>query len=201
MLLHIGDKHISSWSLRPWILLKMADIPFAEEVHAFLPDRTTQRRLWRAFSPTAQVPVLHDGELVIWDSLAICLYLGERYPQLWPDDRAARAWAYAASAEMHAGFTALRSQCGFTVRPAAPITAPDAALAADLDRLNTLWTEGLGRFGGDYLAGGRFTVPDAFYVPVVLRLHHYGLAGRLDPAARDYLARILALPAVQAWCA
>ena len=77
----------------------------------------------------------------------------------------------------------------------------DAALAADLDRLNTLWTEGLGRFGGDYLAGGRFTVPDAFYVPVVLRLHHYGLAGRLAPAARDYLARILALPAVQAWCA
>ena len=201
MLLHIGDKHISSWSLRPWILLKMADIPFAEEVHAFLPDRTTQRRLWRAFSPTAQVPVLHDGELVIWDSLAICLYLGERYPQLWPDDRAARAWAYAASAEMHAGFTALRSQCGFTVRPAAPITAPDAALAADLDRLNTLWTEGLGRFGGDYLAGGRFTVPDAFYVPVVLRLHHYGLAGRLAPAVRDYLAHILALPALQAWCA
>lgn len=201
MLLHIGDKHISSWSLRPWILLKMADIPFAEEVHAFLPDRTTQRRLWRAFSPTAQVPVLHDGELVIWDSLAICLYLGERYPQLWPDDRAARAWAYAASAEMHAGFTALRSQCGFTVHPAAPITAPDAALAADLDRLNTLWAEGLGRFGGDYLAGGRFTVPDAFYVPVVLRLHHYGLAGHLSSAAQDYLARILALPALQAWCA
>ena len=201
MLLHIGDKHISSWSLRPWILLKMADIPFTEEVHAFLPDRAAQRRLWRAFSPTAQVPVLHDGDLLIWDSLAICLYLGERYPQIWPDERAARAWAYAASAEMHAGFTALRSQCNFTVRPAAPITVPDTVLAADLDRLNTLWTEGLTRFGGDYLAGGRFTVADAFYAPVVLRLHHYGLADRLSPAARNYLARILALPALQAWCA
>ena len=201
MLLHIGDKHISSWSLRPWILLKMADIPFTEEVHAFLPDRAAQRRLWRAFSPTAQVPVLHDGDLLIWDSLAICLYLGERYPQIWPDERAARAWAYAASAEMHAGFTALRSQCNFTVRPAAPITVPDAVLAADLDRLNTLWSEGLTRFGGDYLAGGRFTVADAFYAPVVLRLHHYALADRLSPAARNYLARILALPALQAWCA
>lgn len=201
MLLHIGDKHISSWSLRPWILLKMADIPFTEEVHAFLPDRAAQRRIWRAFSPTAQVPVLHDGDLLIWDSLAICLYLGERYPQIWPDERAARAWVYAASAEMHAGFTASRSQCNFTVRPAAPITVPDAVLAADLDRLNTLWTEGLTRFGGDYLAGGRFTVADAFYAPVVLRLHHYALADRLSPAARDYLARILALPALQAWCA
>ena len=201
MLLHIGDKHISSWSLRPWILLKMADIPFTEEVHAFLSDRAAQRRIWREFSPTAQVPTLYDSDLVIWDSLAICLYLGERYPQIWPDDRAARAWSYAVSAEMHAGFPALRTQCNFTVRPAAPITAPDAALTAELERLNALWTEGLTRFGGDYLAGGRFTVADAFYAPVVLRLHHYALAGHLSSAAQDYLARILALPALQAWCA
>ena len=82
MLLHIGDKHISSWSLRPWILLKMADIPFTEEVHAFLSDCAAQRRIWREFSPTAQVPTLYDGDLVIWDSLAICLYLNERYPQI-----------------------------------------------------------------------------------------------------------------------
>ena len=111
MILHIGDKKISSWSMRAWLALKAAGAVFEEREHVFLDDWDEQRRQWGKFSPTAQVPVLIDGETCIWDSLAICLYIGGRFPEVWADDAAARAWSYSAAAEMHAGFTVLRSRC------------------------------------------------------------------------------------------
>ena len=125
MILHIADKKQSSWSLRPWLLLRMAGVPFDEQEHAFMEDKAAQRAAWRSVSPTSKLPVLHDNGLIIWDSLAICLYLAERYPQMLPENAAARAWSYCAAAEMHAGFTELRMQCPFRITPAEqPITAP-----------------------------------------------------------------------------
>ena len=118
--LHIGSKHISSWSLRPWLLMKVLLIPFAETVHHFIADKAEQRRRWRAFSPNSQVPALDDGGRTVWDSLTIAEYLAERHPQVWPQDAAARAWARCAAAEMHSGFPVLRTVCNFTLEPAAP---------------------------------------------------------------------------------
>lgn len=199
MILHIADKDKSSWSLRGWLLLKLSGQPFAEVVHSFLPDREQQWREWRAFSPTAQVPVLEDGQVRVWDSLGIALYLGERCPHIWPRDVAARAWSYAAVAEMHAGFAALRGQCPFRLSSAPAPAVPDAAMQADLARLDELWTQGLQSFGGPWLAGRGWTAADAFYAPVVLRLLHYGLLAQLGPVAQDYAARMANEPWLREW--
>lgn len=196
--LHIGSKHISSWSLRPWLLMKVLRIPFAETVHHFTADKAEQRRQWRAFSPNSQVPALDDGGRTVWDSLAIAEYLAERHPQVWPQDAAARAWARCAAAEMHSGFPVLRTVCNFTLEPAAP-PAITPGLQRELARLDALWNEGLERFGGGFLAGADFCAADAFYAPVVLRLHHYGLAGHLNGEAARYAERILALPELRQW--
>lgn len=197
MLLHIGDHRSSSWSMRPWLLMKMADIPFEVQEHEFLDDLTLQREQWRIFSPTSKVPVLQDGALCIWDSLAICLYIAERYPQAWPSDVAARAWAYSATAEMHSGFAVLRHECPFRITPAN--VDMHAELATDLYRINALCLQGLQSFGGDYLAGRDFGVVDAFYAPVVFRIHYYGLEDYVEPDIRCYIDRMMALPAVQEW--
>ena len=197
LLLHIDSGRDSSWSLRPWLMMKMAGIPFAVCEHDFLDDVAEQRRQWRAFSPTAKIPVLEDGAVRVWDSLAICLYLAECHPQLWPDDATARAWAYAAVADMHAGFAALRSRCPFPLQ--APAVTVDAELGAEVARLDELWQQGLQAFGGSYLAGSRFTLADAFYAPVVLRLQHYGLAGGMSTASQDYMAWIHNLPTLREW--
>ncbi|MGF6148444.1 glutathione S-transferase [Kingella potus] len=196
--LHIGSKHISSWSLRPWLLMKVLRIPFAEALHHFIGDKTEQRRQWRAFSPSAQVPALANGGETVWDSLAIAEYLAERHPQVWPQDAAARAWARCAAAEMHSGFPVLRTVCNFTLQAAEP-PCDTPGLQRELARLDALWNEGLERFGGGFLAGGGFCAADAFYAPVVLRLRCYGLAGRLNGAAAQYAERISALPELQQW--
>lgn len=197
MLLHTADHRYSSWSMRPWLLMKMAGIPFEVREHEFLDDIARQREQWRGFSPTSQVPVLQDGALCIWDSLAICLYIAERYPQAWPEDAAARAWAYAATAEMHSGFAVLRRDCPFRVTPASVVMHPD--LMTDIRRINELWLQGLRNFSGDYLAGRDFGVVDAFYAPVVFRIRYYGLDDHVDSEVQRYIDRMMALPAVQEW--
>ena len=191
----IGNKNYSSWSLRPWLLLKALDIPFAERLEPFIAHGSHDA--FRAFSPTGRVPLLLDGEIKVWDSLAIAEYVAESHPQIWPADKAARAFARAISAEMHAGFATLRNVCGMNCGLRIRLHAVTPALQADLDRIDEIWCEGLSRFGGPFLAGASFTAADAFYAPVALRLQTYGLT--LSPPAAAYAARLLALPAMQDW--
>ncbi|WGS83979.1 glutathione S-transferase family protein [Methylomonas sp. UP202] len=195
--LYIANKNYSSWSLRPWVLMRELGIPFVEKLVPFA--ETDQPNPFRSFSPTGKVPCLIDGETVVWDSLAITEYLAERSPAVWPADAASRTWARCAAAEMHSGLQTLREcctmNCGLRIRTA----SPSHALAKDLARLNELWLDGLTRFGGPYLAGPAFTAVDAFFAPVAFRVQTYGL--ELAPACRAYADRLLALPAMQDWYA
>ena len=193
--LYIGNKNYSSWSLRPWVLLTVLGIPFDERLVPFEGGGTWER--FREFSPTGLVPCLHDGDIVVWESLGIVEHIAEAYPGVWPTGPAERAWARSAAAEMHAGFGALRNECPMTVGMRVRLHAISAELDADLARLAELWQEGLGRFGGPFLAGSDFTAADAFYAPMAFRLQTYGLA--LPSEAGIYAERILKLPAMEAW--
>jgi len=195
--LHIANKNYSSWSLRPWLLLTELGLPFREQMHPFAPGSNWVA--FRAFSPNGKVPCLHDGDVVVWDSLAIVEYLAERHPAVWPSDPAARAWARCATAEMHAGFPALRQQCSMSCGLRVRLQQPSPALAADVARIDELWSEGLRRFGGPFLAGERFGAVDAFYAPVLFRAQTYGLA--LGEASSAYAQRMLARPSMQRWYA
>jgi glutathione S-transferase len=194
--LHIANKNYSSWSLRPWVLMKELGIDFEEELHAFAEHGSSYPEFSK-FSPSGLVPVLTDGAIAVWDSLGITEYLADRHPSVWPADAAAKAWARSAAAEMHSGFSALRSictmNCGIRVQLA---SVPDD-LRSDIARLEALWTEGLDRFGGPFLAGRDFTAADAFYCPVAFRAQTYGLSFGPKPAA--YLERLRALPAMRDW--
>ena len=195
--LFIANKNYSSWSLRPWVLMRELSIPFTETLVPFgnVPG-------WPAVadvSPSGRVPCLRDGQLRVWDSLAIVEYLAERHGHVWPSDAAARAWARSAAAEMHSGFFELRGQCGMNCGIRARLGAIAAPLALELERLNALWLAGLERFGGPFLAGPRFTAVDAFYAPVAFRVQTYGL--KLKPAAMQYVARLLELESMQEWYA
>jgi glutathione S-transferase len=194
--LHIGNKNYSSWSLRPWVLMQTLGIPFEERLHVFPADRPSYPD-FKAFSPTGLVPVLEDDALRIWDTMAITGHLAETHSGVWPADLPARAWARSAAAEMHGGFSALRSQCGKNVGNRCKTPGIDAALRRDLDRLDELWGEGLVRFGGPFLAGAAFTAADAFFCPVAFRVQTYSLP--LTPRSRDYVDRLLALSAMQEW--
>ena len=193
--LHIANKNYSSWSLRPWALLRSLQIPFREQMHFFEPGPND--RAFRQFSPSARVPCLHDGATVVWDSLAIVEYLAERHAGVWPADPLARAWARCACAEMHAGFAQLRGQCSMSVGVRIRLHAPTDALEADLRRLEDMWSDGLGRFAGPWLAGPAFTAVDAYFAPVAFRVQSYGL--QLQDAGRSYVERLLAHPALRAW--
>ena len=195
--LHIGNKNYSSWSLRPWLLLTELGLPFREHMHPFAPG--SNWAAFRAFSPNGKVPCLHDGDAVVWDSLAIVEYLAERHPAVWPSDPAARAWARCAAAEMHGGFPALRQQCSMSCGLRVRLHQPSPALAADIARIDELWSEGLRRFGGPFLAGEQVGAVDAFYAPVVFRVQTYGLA--LGEASSAYVQRMLARPSMQRWYA
>lgn len=190
-----ANRNYSSWSLRPWVLMKALGIEFTDRLEPF--SKPVNYEEFRSFSPTGQVPVLIDGGRAVWDSLGIVLYLAERHPQLWPADETARAWAYSAVCEMHAGFSTLRNDCtmnvGVRVRPR-PMSA---ALRKDVARIAELWEEGLSRFGGPFLAGAAFTAADAFYAPVVFRVRTYGL--EVGPLGAAWAGRMLALPAMQQW--
>lgn len=196
----IGNKNYSSWSLRPWLLLRQAGIPFDEvRIPLYAPGSTEALAAW---SPSGKVPALHDGDLRVWDSLAICEYLNERFPdkQLWPADAAARAVARSVSAEMHAGFSALREHMSMNIRARRPGQGRTPECLADVARILAIWTECRARFGGggNFLFG-RFCIADAMYAPVVLRFQTYGVA--LEGAARDYADAVRALPALREWVA
>jgi glutathione S-transferase len=143
------------------------------------------------------VPCLHDGDNVVWDSLAITEYVAERHPRVWPADARARAWARSAAAEMHSGFGELRSRCPMNCGIRLKLHEIGAALARDIDRVQELWNEGLQQFGGPFLAGDAFTAVDAFYAPVTFRIQSYQLP--VDAAASAYVQRIQALPAMRRW--
>lgn len=192
MILHIANKNYSSWSLRPWVLLTALEIPFEEHFHWFDDP-------FEGFSPTAQVPCLVDGDITVWDSLGIAEYVAESFPRVWPEDRAARAFARSAAAEMHSAFSALRTQCSMNCGVRIELHAITDALAKDVARLDSLWSEGLERFGGPFLAGSQFTAVDAFFAPVAFRMQTYGLT--LSAPCLAYAERLRALPAMEAWYA
>jgi glutathione S-transferase len=195
--LYIANKNYSSWSLRPWALMRELGIPFREHLVRF--DDQAAWRDYRKVAPNGKVPCLVDGGTVVWDSLAIAEYLAERHRGVWPADGIARAWARSASAEMHSGFGELRNRCSMTCGLRVRLREKTAALESELRRLETLWNDGLRRFGGPFLAGGAFTAVDAFYAPVAFRIRTYGL--ELDADAAAYAARLLEQRALREWYA
>jgi glutathione S-transferase len=206
--LYIGNKNYSSWSMRPWVLLRQAGIPFEEvkvRFDSFDADSDFKRVIGR-INPVGKVPVLTEGDLAIWDTLAIAEYLAESFPEkhLWPRDRARRARARSVCAEMHAGFTALRSHCGMNIEAdladvGARLWREQAAVRADVQRITQMWRELLAESGGQDMLFGEFSIADAYFAPVCTRLKTYALPVPEDIAA--YVARVHALPGVQAWVA
>lgn len=192
----IGDKNLSSWSLRPWLALKVAGLPFAE-VAVRLGQADTDAAI-RRYSPSGKLPCLIDGDLVIWESLAICEYAAELAPALWPGERAARAEARSISAEMHAGFTALRQNMPMNVCAQRPGAGRTPECAADIARIAALWESCRARFaGGGHFLFGAFSIADAMFAPVVWRFNTYAVD--LPPRAAEWLQTMLALPAMQEW--
>jgi glutathione S-transferase len=193
--LHIANKNYSSWSLRPWVLMKELGLGFEECMRPFEADDNFEK--FRAFSPTGKVPCLVDGDTTIWDSLAITEYLAERHEHVWPGDAGARVYARCVAAEMHSGFDALRSTCPMNCAIEVAVDSLPPRLQRDQDRIDELWTEGLMRFGGEFLAGAAFTAADAFFCPVAFRVRSYRLP--LSGAALAYSERLLALPSMIDW--
>jgi glutathione S-transferase len=193
--LFIANKVYSSWSLRPWVLMKQLLMKFDEEVVPF--GEGSNWAAYRQFSPTGKVPCLHTPQGAVWDSLAIAEYLAEKNHRVWPNDTMARAWARCAAAEMHSGFATLRSQCPMNCAIEVKLDQISSSLQADLNRLQEVWREGLSRFGGPFLAGSEFTAVDAFFCPVAFRVQTYGLP--LDDVSLAYVQRLLSLPAMQLW--
>lgn len=195
----IGDMNLSSWSLRPWLALRATGYPFRERKIRL--DRADTKEKLRAASPTARVPVLVDGDLVIWESLAICEALAEWFPaaQLWPAEAGARAYARSVAYEMHGGFVDLRRGMPMNLR-ARISREVTPAVQADIERIAGLWRGCRERFGGagEYLFGG-FTIADCMYAPVVTRLRTYGV--KLDAVGEAYCAAMLARPDMRAWYA
>jgi glutathione S-transferase len=193
--------------MRPWVLLRQAGIPFEEKLVRFDAfDAGSQfKQALAGLTPTGKVPVLQDDALVIWDTLAIAEYLAEQFPekQLWPKDKAARARARSVCAEMHAGFSALRSHCTMNIEASLPDTGAliwrdQPAVRADVERLVTMWSELLQAHGGPLLFGS-FTIVDAYFAPICMRLKTYALP--VPPAISAYVERVAALPGVAAWIA
>jgi len=200
MALHltIGNKNYSSWSLRPWIALKVAGIPFEETVIPIHYPGSKEKFLAR--SPAGKVPILQDGAVTVWESLAILEYVAETHPELWPRDRAARAHARAIASEMHAGFVPLRRQCPMNMWRPVKKLALSAETAANVSRIDAMWSDCRARFGagGPFLFGA-FCAADAMYAPVVSRFHTYAV--EVGAASAAYMQAVMALPAWQEWYA
>lgn len=203
--LYIGNKNYSSWSMRPWVLLKQAGIAFEEvkvPFDSFDPGSTFKRTLGPV-TPAGKVPVLVDDRFAVWDTLAIAEYLAEKFPDkhLWPRDAQARARARSICAEMHSGFAALRGSCSMNIEATLPQIGQiawrdNAALRADVQRLVSLWSELLAQHGGPLLFGG-FTIADGYFAPACTRIRTYALPVPESIAA--YVERVYALPGVKAW--
>ena len=207
--LYIGNKNYSSWSMRPWVLLTQAGIPFEEVMvrfDSFEADSKFKKNI-SAVSPTGKVPALVDtsvsGDLKIWDTLAIAEYAAEQFPEknLWPKDKAARAIARSVCAEMHAGFTGLRGNCPMNIEASLPdigqlVWRDKPAVQVDVKRIVELWTELLLKYKGPMLFG-EFSAADAYFAPVCMRFNTYQLP--LPQNIIDYVGRVINLPAVQAW--
>ena len=195
----IGNKNYSSWSMRPWLALKAANIAF-EEVMIPLYNGAEDKARLLGFTPSGKVPVLVDGDVTVWDSLAIIEYAAERFPdaKLWPEDRARRAHARAISAEMHSGFMALRNECGMNLHRPVQAKAPSADAEANIARIQQIWADCQTRYGhvGPYLFGD-FSGADAMYAPVVQRFLTYAI--ELAPASRAYVETMQAVPAFRQW--
>ena len=189
-----ANRNYSSWSLRPWVLMKGLDIAFTDRIEPFLKPANYDE--FRAFSPTGQVPALIDGARTVWDSLGIALYLADRHDGVWPRDEAARAFAQCVVAEMHGGFAALRGDCTMNVGVRVKPKPMSAALARDVARLREIFEEGLSRFGGPWLAGAEFSAADAFYAPVAFRIRTYGLD---VGGGQGWVDRIVDHPAMRQW--
>jgi glutathione S-transferase len=189
-----ANRNYSSWSLRPWVLMKALDIAFVDRIEPFTkPDNFDE---FRRFSPTGQVPVLIDGNRVIPDSLGITLYLAGRHQGIWPADEEARIFAQGAVAEMHGGFGHLRNDCTMNVGVRVTPKPMSEGLKRNVARLREIFETGLSRFGGPWLAGAGFTAADAFYAPVAFRIRTYGLdVGR----GQAWVEQVLAHPAMQQW--
>jgi glutathione S-transferase len=196
--IYLGNRNYSSWSLRPWLALKQTGAAFDEEVIP-LGEPTTRSTVLRV-SPSGRVPALKHNELTVWDSLAICEYLAETFPEakLWPDDKAARAVARAVSTEMHSGFAALRDHLPMNMRSSFPNRGVTPEVQADINRITAIWRDCRKRFGADgaFLFGG-FTIADAMYAPVVSRFRTYKI--ELEEEAQAYTDAVWALPALQEW--
>ena len=203
--LYIGNKNYSSWSMRPWVLLKQTGIPFEEVKIRFdsFEDDSEFRKKAGSVNPAGKVPVLEDDGLMVWDTLAIAEYLAERFPEknLWPHDVAARARARCVCAEMHSGFSALRGACPMNIEADLAATGQliwrdKPAVRSDVARIVAMWRELLAAHGGPMLFGA-FGIADAFFAPVCMRLKTYGLPVPEEISA--YVERVCALPGVKAW--
>lgn len=203
--LFIGNKNYSTWSMRPWLLLKQAGIPFQEQLirfDSFEEDSQFKTEILK-LNPTGKVPALVDGERVVWDTLAICEYLAEQHPEhaLWPQDKSLRARARCISAEMHSSFQGLRNLCPMNVEAdlthiGLQLWSEHAQLRADVARIEQIWSQ---RPGDDSFLCGEFSIADAFYAPVVMRFDGYQLP--ISASSQSYMQKILALPSVQQWIA
>jgi glutathione S-transferase len=205
MQLMIGNKNYSSWSMRSWVLMRHFELPFEEVMvrfDAFSAESQFKRRVGRV-SPAGRVPVLIDGDLVVWDTLAIAEYLAEKFPQhaLWPRETTPRAQARCLCAEMHAGFSALRNHCPQNLEAALPavgarVLAEQPGVVDDLQRIVAMWDTALGASGGPFLFGA-FGIADAYFAPVAGRIRTYALP--VPAAIGAYVDRVFASPAVAAW--
>jgi glutathione S-transferase len=196
----IGNKNYSSWSMRPWLALRANDIPFDEVFIPLYTDNPADKDRILSFSRAGKVPALIDGDVTIWDSLAIIEYLAEKFPEkkLWPEQSASRAHARSISAEMHSGFVALRNECGMNLhRKVGPIALSDDG-RANIARIQQIWSECHRRYGGPFLFGA-FGAADAMYAPVVHRFRTYAI--EVEPDARHYFEAMQALPAFRQWTA
>jgi glutathione S-transferase len=194
--LYIGNKNYSSWSLRGWLAAKLSGEPFDEVAVALAGVAPNPANL--SFSPSGLVPCLRDGEIVVWDSLAIAEHLAERHPDMWPAPAAARAWARSISAEMHSGFAALRNDMTMCIRERVDVRPWSRKLVTDIERVTHVFDESRRRFGaGGAFLCGRYSIADCFYGPVAFRFQTYGV--KPQGAAGAYLEALLEHPDLQAW--
>ena len=196
----IGNKNYSSWSMRPWLALRANNIPFEEVFIPLYTDTPADKQRILSFSRAGKVPALIDGDITVWDSLAIIEYLAERFPEakLWPEDRAMRAHARSISAEMHSGFMALRNECGMNLHRPVGAVALSADAKANIARVEEVWRDCRQRYArsGPFLFGA-FTGADAMFAPVVHRLRTYAID--VGAEAKAYMETMMALPAFREW--